>query len=128
MKSGGLVLLTFSLVMLLMMGIALIELIIPMATKAKLDTLCASFSEQAALQQAFSEENESDLESALSEAGLMAIDITVETLSTLKRGDRALFSVSGTILGRRLMQWNDFETHVYPYQFKRAIVCRKILN
>ena len=51
MREGGLILVGFCLVFVLGTGMALIEMLMPGVTYAKLDTICASFSEQMALSQ-----------------------------------------------------------------------------
>lgn len=120
--------LAFSLIMILVIGIMLIELLVPVVILSKLDAIGSNYSEQVALLQDFSPEMIIEMEATLSEAGLIEIDITLEPLSTLKRGERAMFIIKGAIKGKRLFHWSFFETHYYRYQFERSILCKNILN
>ncbi len=118
----------FCLVFILSAGVALFDLLTPVVTKARLDTICASFSEQMALNQSFSTSNETELVSLLVAGGLMDVDVSVDPIENLKRGEKAEFSVSGEIPGRLMTTWMGFSDHRYTYHFERFVICRKILN
>gem|GEM_PF-2782020 len=128
MREGGLILVGFCLVFVLGTGIALLEMLMPVVTKARLDTICASFSEQMAISQTFEASNQAELVQKLNDAGLTAVEVDAEPMAALKRGDRARFLVTGEIKGRLLSAWMAFSDRRYAYQFERFVVCRKILN
>lgn len=107
---------------------ALFEMLMPVVTKARLDTICASFSEQMALSQSFNASEEAELVQLLSDAGLITAEVEAEPMTTMKRGDRARFVVTGEIKGRLLNTWMAFNDHRYAYRFERFVICRKILN
>lgn len=114
--------------MLLLVGVGLVEMLIPIVTKARLDSICHSFSEQMALNQSFSPEIEEALLHSLDRAGLTEIRIEAEDMGALKRGDRANFAIFGELPGRRLVSWHGFEPQTFAYRYERSIICRKILN
>ena len=118
----------FCLVFVLGAGVALIEMLMPIVTKARLDTICASFSEQMALNQGFGPSDKQALTDLLKEAGLNAIEVNADPMETMKRGERAKFLVTGEIKGRFMTAWLGFSERRYWYHFERFVVCRKILN
>ena len=118
----------FCLVFVLGTGMALLEMLMPVVTKARLDTICASFSEQMAISQTFEASNQADLVQQLNNAGLTAVEVNADPMAALKRGDRARFLVTGEIKGRLLSAWMAFSDRRYAYQFERFVICRKILN
>lgn len=118
----------FCLVFILFTGVAFIEMMLPVITKAKLDTICASYSEQMAISQVFSSHSREDLLKAVQEAGLEDARVETEDLAALKRGERARFFVQGQVPARIFTSWLGFGERRYPYQFERFIVCRFILN
>ncbi|SCZ76644.1 hypothetical protein [Acidaminobacter hydrogenoformans] len=128
MREGGLLLAGFCLVFVLGAGVALFELLTPVVTKARLDTICASFSEQMALNQSFADADEVELASLLVGAGLDVVEVSVDSIENLKRGEKAKFLVEGEISGRLMTNWISFNDHRYIYRFERFVVCRKILN
>ena len=128
MKDGGWLLAAFCLVFILFTGVAFIEMMLPVITKAKLDTICASYSEQMAISQVFSSHSREDLLKAVQEAGLEDARVETEDLAALKRGERARFFVQGQVPARIFTSWLGFGERRYPYQFERFIVCRFILN
>jgi len=128
MREGGLILAGFCLVFVLGTGMALFEMLMPVVTKARLDTICASFSEQMALNQTLEASDEAELVRLLNVAGLITVEVDADPMATLKRGERARFLVTGEIKGRLLTAWLTFSDRRYTYQFERFVVCRKILN
>lgn len=118
----------FCLVFVLGTGMALLEMLMPVVTKAKLDTICASFSEQMALSQTLEASDELELLQLLNEAGLIEAEVAADSMIALKRGERARFLVTGEIQGRQMTSWLGFVDRRYAYQFERFVVCRKILN